>query len=175
MNFWKNNENDFLSTSHLFVWVDNMLSGGPIYFTDEPEKIKKDIIDMLYTDGKILRMRRNLRPTYDVMYKLNDSPIKCFNDFNRKYVFLSIGVNPEGIQKTTFRLSDLHLTDEYIVHDFLKKKYFKMTNDDILEYSLKYGEFLLLSLYPLKNGQAVVGDPNSILEILSKNTHKVCL
>ena len=50
-----------------------------------------------------------------------------------------------------------------------------MTNDDILEYSLKYGEFLLLSLYPLKNGQAIVGDPNSILEILSKNTHKVCL
>ena len=50
-----------------------------------------------------------------------------------------------------------------------------MTNDDILEYSLKYGEFLLLSLYQLKNGQAVVGDPNSILEILSKNTNKVCL
>ncbi|MDY6070257.1 MAG: hypothetical protein SPJ80_02335, partial [Bacilli bacterium] len=105
----------------------------------------------------------------------NDSPIKCFNDLNHKYVFLSIGVNPEGIQKTTFRLSDLHLTDEYIVHDFLQKKYFKMTNVDILEYSLKYGEFLLLSLYPLKNRQAVVGDPNSILEILSKNTHKVCL
>ena len=152
-----------------------MLSGGPIYVTDEPEKIKKGIIDMLYTDGKILRMRRNLRPTYDVMYKLNDSPIKCFNDLNHKYVFLSIGVNLEGIQKATFRLSDLHLTDEYIVHDFLQKKYFKMTNDDILEYSLKYGEFLLLSLYPLKNGQAIVGDPNSILEILSKNTHKVCL
>ena len=114
MNFWKNNENDFLSTSHLFVWVDSMLSGGPIYFTDEPEKIKKDIIDMLYTDGKILRMRRNLRPTYDVMYKLNDSPIKCFNDFNHKYAFLSIGVNPEEIQKTTFQLTGLHLTEESI-------------------------------------------------------------
>ena len=169
---------DMFLTNRSFPEINaivRMLSGGPIYVTDEPEKIKKDIIDMLYTDGKILRMRRNLRPTYDVMYKLNDSPIKCFNDFNHKYAFLSIGVNPEGIQKTTFRLSDLHLTGEYIVHDFLKKKYFKMTNDDILEYSLKYGEFLLLSLYPLKNGQAVVGDPNSILEILSKNTHKVCL
>lgn len=169
---------DMFLTNRSFPEINaivRMLSGGPIYVTDEPEKIKKDIIDMLYTDGKILRMRRNLRPTYDVMYKLNGSPIKCFNDFNHKYAFLSIGVNPEGIQKTTFRLSDLHLTDEYIVHDFLKKKYFKMTNDDILEYSLKYGEFLLLSLYQSKNGQAVVGDPNSILEILSKNTHKVCL
>lgn len=169
---------DMFLTNRSFPEINaivRMLSGGPIYVTDEPEKIKKDIIDILYTDGKILRMRRNLRPTYDVMYKLNDSPIKCFNDFNHKYVFLSIGVNSEGIQKTTFRLSDLHLTDEYIVHDFLKKKYFKMTNDDILEYSLKYGEFLLLSLYSLKNGQTVVGDPNSILEILSKNTHKVCL
>lgn len=151
------------------------LSGGPIYITDEPEKINKEIIDMLYTDGKILRLKRNLRPTYDVMYQLNDSPIKCFNDFNHKYVFLSVGVNPEGSQKTTFQLSDLHLAGEYIIHDFSKKKYFKMTDDDTLEYSLKYGEFLLLSLYPLKNGQAVVGDPNSILEILSKNTHKVCL
>lgn len=169
---------DMFLTNRSFPEINaivRMLSGGPIYVTDEPEKIKKEIIDMLYTDGKILRTRRNLRPTYDVMYKLNDSPIKCFNDFNHKYVFLSIGVNPEGIQKTTFRLSNLHLTDEYIVHDFLKKKYFKMTNDDILEYSLKYGEFLLLSLYQSKNGQAVVGDPNSILEILSKNTHKVCL
>ena len=169
---------DMFLTNRSFPEINaivRILSGGPIYITDEPEKINKEIIDMLYTDGKILRLKRNLRPTYDVMYKLNDSAIKCFNDFNHKYVFLSVGVNPEGIQKTTFRLSDLHLTGEYIVHDFLKKKYFKMTNDDTLEYSLKDGEFLLLSLYPLKNGQAVVGDPNSILEILSKNTHKVCL
>lgn len=151
------------------------LSGGPIYITDEPEKINKEIIDMLYTDDKIQRLKRNLRPTYDVMYQLNDSPIKCFNDFNHKYVFLSVGVNPEGSQKATFQLSDLHLSGEYIIHDFSKKKYFKMTDDDTLEYSLKDGEFLLLSLYPLKNGQAVVGDANSILEILSKNTHKVCL
>ena len=85
-----------------------MLSGGPIYVTDEPEKIKKGIIDMLYTDGKILRTRRNLRPTYDVMYKLNDSPIKCFNDFNHKYFFLFICVYPGLIQKnniSTFRPS----------------------------------------------------------------------
>lgn len=169
---------DMFLTNRSFPEINaivRMLSGGPIYVTDEPEKIKKDIIDMLYTDGKILRMRRNLRPTYDVMYKLNDSPIKCFNDFNHKYAFLSIGVNPEGSQKAIFQLSDLHLTGEYIVHDFLKKKYFKMTDDDTLEYSLKDGEFLLLSLYKAKNGQAIVGDPNSILEILSKNTHKVCL
>lgn len=169
---------DMFLTNRSFPEINaivRILSGGPIYITDEPEKINKEIIDMLYTDGKILRLKRNLRPTYDVMYQLNDSPIKCFNDFNHKYVFLSVGVNPEGSQKATFQLSDLHLAGECIVHDFLKKKYFKMTNDDTLEYSLKDGEFLLLSLYPLKNGQAVVGDPNSILEILSKNTHKVCL
>lgn len=169
---------DMFLTNRSFPEINaivRILSGGPIYITDEPEKINKEIIDMLYTDGKILRMRRNLRPTYDVIYQLNDSPIKCFNDFNHKYVFLSAGVNPEGSQKATFQLSDLHLSGEYIVHDFLKKKYFKMTDDDTLEYSLKYGEFLLLSLYKAKNGQAVVGDPNSILEILSKNIHKVCL
>lgn len=169
---------DMFLTNRSFPEINaivRILSGGPIYITDEPEKINKEIIDMLYTDGKILRLKRNLRPTYDVMYQLSDSPIKCFNDFNHKYVFLSVGVNPEGSQKATFQLSDLHLSGKYIIHDFLKKKYFKMTNDDTLEYSLKDGEFLLLSLYPLKNGQAVVGDPNSILEILSKNTHKVCL
>lgn len=169
---------DMFLTNRSFPEINaivRILSGGPIYITDEPEKINKEIIDMLYTDGKILRMRRNLRPTYDVIYQLNDSPIKCFNDFNHKYVFLSAGVNPEGSQKATFQLSDLHLAGEYIIHDFLKKKYFKMTDDDTLEYSLKDGEFLLLSLYKAKNGQAVVGDPNSILEILSKNTHKVCL
>lgn len=169
---------DMFLTNRSFPEINaivRMLSGGPIYVTDEPEKINKEIIDMLYTDGKILRMRRNLRPTYDVIYQLNDSPIKCFNDYNHKYVFLSVGVNPEGSQKATFRLSDLHLAGEYIVHDFSKKKYFKMTNDDTLEYSLKDGEFLLLSLYPLKNGQAVVGDSNSILEILSKNTNKARL
>lgn len=166
---------DMFLTNRNFLELNaivRVLSGGPIYITDEPGKIRKDIIDMLYTDGKILRMPRNLRPTYDVLYKLGNSPIKCFNDFNHKYVFLSVGVEPGQTQKAAFRLSDLGLTKDYLIHDYLKNTYFKMTKKDVLEYSLNYGEYLLLSLYPLKDGNALVGASRSILEIMSRMTHK---
>ena len=174
---------DMFWTKHTESVVSAVLravSGGPIYISDKVGHTDGKILSYLFEDdGSIPLFDGSAIPTLDCYYtncNLKEMPLKVFNRKDNNFVMAAFNISPGKTVFGEFSLGNIPDTaDEYYVHDYFSKKYFRMDKNDVYRIALKQNECALLTLYPIINGVAKIGDTRLFAEGASGNTKTVKL
>ncbi len=170
--FWSKHENATLSA------VLRAISGGPVYVSDEVGNTDADALKPLVAlDGSVYRFPHAALPTLDCFYR--DCPAdgiaqKAFNTCGGNIVMAAFGLTVDKTVSGQFRLSDIpDADDEYLAHDFFENKYFVFNRDTVIDFTLDYNTCKLISLYPISDGKAYIGDPAYYAEAAMPDPHFV--
>lgn len=149
------------------------ISGGPVYISDGIGATDTTYIKCLYdSDGDIPWLDSQAMPTYDCFYRdcaRDEIPLKVFNRCGDNFALAAFGLS-DGIVKGTFRLTDIPGTNgEYLVCEFFSGQRCVMDADSVISFSLeKYG-VMLWNLYPIFNGEVLIGSDKLYMGCADKN------
>lgn len=138
------------------------MSGGPVYVSDTLNRSKKEIImPIVYSDGKIIRLKDPARPTKDCLsdnFENNGKVFKIFNKIDDVGILAAFNLDSE--EKTVSgeaALQDIYGLDkrEYIVFDYFAKSVVGNGNEPIKISLQNYDDFRLFYYLPISNSNIV--------------------
>ncbi len=139
--------------------VISAISGGPVYISDELGCSEKDnIMPLVYSDGRIIRLGYSALPTPDCLTEnceFNGKPFKIFNRFGNYGILALFNVDrKENSVSGTVCPEDMELYGEYICYDWFAKRIIKSEHT----LRLKGREDFRLYIYvPSAEGRAFIG------------------
>lgn len=138
------------------------LSAGLVGPADKYDLLNKELLmKTCRSDGLLLKPDRAATPI-DLMFKDHSkyyiaSTESTINSFTWYYVYL-VNFYPKRVLDKTLRLSDLDLTENYLLYDFDEEKAKILDENTIEEISLKKNQHKYLILAPLiENKYALIG------------------
>lgn len=159
--FWTNHE-DGIKHSLL-----RAISGGPVYFSDRINETEPEIVKPLtYADGKVLRMNRSAKPSWDCLFTdpMNEGVLKLTNvgSYGQKEMAGGIAVFNLVGKKQSYRfkagdIHDLKLSETCWVYDYFGKKAFRMKSDDEFVAELEKDGFAWYLILPDHDAGVVLG------------------
>ena len=157
------------------------VSGGPVYVTDEPEKIRFDIIQSICThDGRVPSMDDYPRLTQDSLFTDPVRDRKLLKQFNRKGDALVLAIFnclTEETLEGSYRLSDISGVREGVryVSYSSDRGFLGVIEDPFKEYEITLSPVgaELITFLPVVNGKATIGLkgkylPNAFVETVGE-------
>ena len=141
------------------------MSGGPIYVSDKLGRSIRDIImPLVYSDGRIIRLKQHPLPTQDCMFENaeeNGKIYKIFNLHGECGVLAAFNLDKEErCVAGSVSPADVYGLKEgrYVLYDWFTGEATEMDFDGKKEITLEnYDDFRLYMIAPVKNGKAVIG------------------
>ena len=150
--------------------VGGAISGGPVYLTDKiGEQNTKEIMSLIYSDGKILRADVPGKVTEDCLFNVQDAkPLKVFSFANGTGLLAVINPADAHEVKGSFKVSNVKglQGDKFIVYEHYAKTIEIAQREQEIPLVLKKFGSAYYNIIPIKNGVAVVGLLNKL------NAHK---
>lgn len=143
--------------------MSRAISGGPIYCTDSPEKIRFDILRRLCTsDGKVPRCLMAAKPTEDCLFYRYAEDNILFKIFNRNRYGCVLGIfncNPQRQITDKIELRGIEGLREgkYAIYSFRKGFIGVYGCDFSMSYTMNSYESDILQIVPLSDGFSVLG------------------
>jgi len=144
--------------------VARAISGGPVYFTDKAGKeIAANILPLVLSDGKLIRMDEPVRPTRRSLFENPCKSLKAMTAFapcrkggaigawnmNISSAQVEAKISPSDIEGIT--------GTQFVVYEYYSKKASKLGKDEEMKVTLSSWDARLYSVYPLKHGFAPIG------------------
>lgn len=141
------------------------MSGGPVYVSDElGRSIKEKIMPIVYSDGKIIRLKESARPVYECLLEdceHNGKIFKVFNKTENGGIIAAFNIDEEEKSVSgTVSITDVYgMADERCaVVDYFAKKVTVLEKGEKLDLTLEnYDDFRLYYVIPLNNELIPVG------------------
>ena len=142
--FWFSNmvwpDFDMFQSSHpdaFFYALAKIMSGGPVYITDEPGKHNAALLRSLtFSDGKIIKAGEPGMPVEGSLFQLFDSdkPFQVFSRYNGSGLLAAWNVSPADSVFGTFTPSSVRdLTgNTFVIFDFRNKMVSEKLRDDTI-------------------------------------------
>ncbi len=138
------------------------ISGGPIYVSDalgitDPTYILPAIDE----NGRIFRPDRPANPTYDCFYtdcQAENKPFKVQNEAALGRVVAAFALGEEAVTGE-IAITDLPAPDTaYLAESFFTGEQVILDKDHPISFTVEKNRAVLYNLYPIKNGEATLGD-----------------
>ncbi len=162
--------------------VLSAISGGPLYISDKAGESDKAVIGHLaLDDGGAPRFDYAARPTLDCFYKdsaLCGEALKVFNVSGENIAVAAFGISRGRDAYGRLTLADIpkqyRHAEKYIVHDYMNDRYYKLSRDGYIDFTVPYESAQLFTLYPIdENGEVSIGDGRLYAEGAVKETRRV--
>lgn len=146
--------------------VARAISGGPVYLTDKiGEQKSKEIMSLVYSDGKILRADVPGKVTEDCLFNVQDAkPLKVFS-FANKAGLLAV-INPADAEdvKGSFKVSDVKGLQgtKFAVYEHSSQTMQIVRREEVIPLDLKKFGSAYYNIVPVKNDVAVIGLLNKL-------------
>lgn len=172
--FWTEHETATVSA------VLRAISGGPVYVSDEVGKTNADELKPLVTpNGDVWRFDTAAMVTKDLFYtecSSAETPLKVWSRSGNNFVLAAFGITVDKTVKGSFKLKDIPNTaDRYLVHDYFENKYFVLDREGEVPLETPYNTCTILSLYPISDGSAIIGDGSYYAEAADPSPKKVAV
>ena len=172
---------DMWWTSHPTAVVSAVLraiSGGPIYVSDKVGETDPAMLwPLLEEDGRIIRCDHAARPAASCLFedvRATTGVLKVTNRCGANAV--TAAFNLTGEEKTcrvAFEDTECEQGVRYLAYLHFAKKYVPF--DQALELTIPANGVEIVNLYPVEDGEAVVGDEAKYISAASRRTHAVRL
>ncbi|MBQ5633691.1 MAG: hypothetical protein IIV11_02265 [Clostridia bacterium] len=145
-----------------------IMSGGPVYLSDNLGASDPEIISKLCLEGgDLVRYDVAAKPTVDCYYtdcSKAETALKLFSLAKENIGFMALGVTKDKSVRGSFKLSDLPRgvvkAEKYLLHDFVSGEYKLVDEKSALNFTLGYEDCVIYTLYPVaEDGMVSVGDP----------------
>ena len=148
------------------------ISGGPVYISDPIDATDMTYLSPLYEeDGSVPKLDLQAMPTYDCFYvdcEKDGVPLKVFNRSGDSFALAAFGLSDTGATGE-WKLSDIPgAKGSYLACEYFSGKKTVMDADTVIPVSLAKHEVLLWNLYPIQNGEVLVGDTSVYMGCASK-------
>jgi len=141
--------------------VARAISGGPVYLTDKiGEQKSKEIMSLVYSDGKILRADVPGKVTEDCLFNVQDSkPLKVFSFANGAGLLAVINPADADDVKGSFKVLDVKGLQgtKFVVYDHSSQTIQIAQREQEIPLNLKKYGSAYYNIVPVKNGVAVIG------------------
>lgn len=147
------------------------MSGGPVYVSDElGRSIKEKIMPIVYSDGKIIRLKESARPVYECLMEdceHNGKIFKVFNKTENAGIIAAFNIDEEEKAVSgTVSITDVYgMVDERCaVVDYFAKTVTVLDKGEKLDLTLNnYDDFRLYYIIPLNDKAVPVGVINKYM------------
>lgn len=152
------------------------ISGGPVYVSDEVGKTDATYIrPLIDKNGMIPKLDGHAVPTLDCFYldtAANGVPLKLFNRSGENFAVAAFGLTDGAVG--TLRLEQIpNAEGEYLACEYFTGEQTVMTAETEISFKLDRNECKLWNLYPIRSGEALVGDADVFMGCASINKKAV--
>lgn len=152
------------------------ISGGPVYVSDEVGNTDATYIrPLIDKNGMIPKLDGHAVPTLDCFYldtAANGVPLKLFNRSGENFAVAAFGLTDGAVG--TLRLEQIpNAEGEYFACEYFTGEQTVMTAETEISFKLDRNECKLWNLYPIRNGEALVGDADLFMGCASINKKAV--
>jgi raffinose synthase len=146
--------------------VARAISGGPVYLTDKIGQQKtKEIMSLVYSDGKILRADVPGKVTEDCLFNVQDAkPLKVFSFANGAGLLAVINPADADDVKGKFKVSDVKGLQgtKFAVYEHSAQTIQIAQREQVITLNLKKYGSAYYNIVPVKYGVAVIGLLNKL-------------
>ena len=127
-------------------------NNGPVYLTDKPERVRRDVIlPLCCSDGKLLRPSTPLLPTQDCLFTGQKPEVfKAFSKNRNSALLLLFNMSDSDLVRGDYSVSDIPSFSDgmYVIYDYFAGAAREASAREIASVELRRMDYKLLHMIP---------------------------